>query len=49
MYTVLKLAVEKSVYSVVEGEYLEVCIIIVRGTVTFSFAIRVDLVTPSKV
>ena len=46
---VLKLAVEKSVYSVVDGDYLEICIIIVRGTVIFSFAIRVDLITPSKI
>ena len=32
----------------IEGENLEVCIIIIRGTVTFSFEVRVYLVTPSK-
>ena len=45
---VLQIAVERSVYSVVEGEYLDVCVIVTRGTVIFSFSVSVYLITPSK-
>ena len=45
---VLQIRVERSVYSVVEGEYLGVCIIVTRGTVIFSFSVSVYLITPCK-
>lgn len=45
---VLTIRVERAVYSVVEGEYLDVCIVVIRGTVVFSFSVSVYLTTPCK-
>ena len=45
---VLRIRAEKAVYSVIEGEYLDVCIVVTRGTVIFSFSVSVYLTTPCK-